>query len=237
MSDKGSSQSIPVNHSRKTAFVSTGPKHSRVHTTPKTSLGERSPPDLDQKISTKDLNSLDNNSDTPIQKPNAASFNRRMTVAAGQLSGQEKKLVQARWNKVFQGVTAMVRLKSGNRSKQSLEPTYKLSPDPEKKFNPEAAEKRMQAVMNRYLETYEYSHVTAPTLAKRLSSLLNDNMKLMDCPRYKFVTNVLIMQNKKLTINFASRCVWDTQTDSFASCEIKGRTFVAVATVHGIYLD
>ena len=156
---------------------------------------------------------------------------------------ERKKLAQARWKKAIRRVKAMLRFQIPiftdveEKEPIPLAPTYKLSPDPGKKFNPVIVEDLINKVLCDRLQEYEYSRFTAPKFTKVLTTLLNERMKEFDFPRYRFVTNVLIIENKKQGISFASRCVWDYMADEYASGQFTRPTFIAVATIHGVYLD
>ena len=116
-------------------------------------------------------------------------------------------------------------------------PTYKMDPEPRKRFNPNAVQEIIQNVLRDRLQEYEYSRFTAPKFAKVLSGVLNDKVKELDFPRYRFVTNVIIVENKQQGVSFASRCVWDPKNDAYATGQYKRETFIAVASIHGVYFD
>jgi hypothetical protein len=116
-------------------------------------------------------------------------------------------------------------------------PTYKLSPDPGKKFNPNLVQEMINRTLRDRLQEYEYSRFTAPKFVKVLTTLLNERVKEFDFPRYRFVTNVHIVENRRQSVSFASRCVWDETADQYASGLFQRPTFIAVATIHGVYQD
>jgi hypothetical protein len=116
-------------------------------------------------------------------------------------------------------------------------PTYKLDPDPGKRFNPRLVQEIISNILSDRLQEYEYSRFTAPKFAKVLSGVLNEKVKELDCPRYRFVTNVIIVENQQQGVSFASRCVWDPNIDGHATGEYRRETFIAVASVHAVYFD
>jgi hypothetical protein len=62
-------------------------------------------------------------------------------------------------------------------------------------------------------------------------------MKELALPRYKFVSHVMIGQNADQGINFASRSVWNTSTDNFASATYRNGSLFAIATVFAVYFE
>lgn len=53
--------------------------------------------------------------------------------------------------------------------------------------------------------------------------------------RYKIVCIVHIGQLKDQGIQIASRCLWDSAHDSFATYEFKNRSLYAIASVYFVY--
>ena len=155
-----------------------------------------------------------------------------------------KKLAQARWKKAIRRVKAMVLFQmkfdfseDEDQEPVNLAPTYKMLPDPGKKVNSTQVERLIITVLTDRLQEYEYSRYTAPKFAKVLSNLLLDRMKELDFPRYKYVINVLITENRKQGLKVTSRCVWDQDSDQHATGQYTRATFIAVVSIHGIYLE
>ena len=156
----------------------------------------------------------------------------------------QKKLARKRWKHAYRKVLAYIRFQIPLTDKPiedkppvNYAPTYKLAPDPDQKFNPARAKICIEKVLMDRLQTYEYGRFTAPKLVKLLSAYINDKMKELGCPRYKFVTNVIILENKHQDVCVTSRCVWNPASDEYATVEVKGHTFAAVAYVHAVYMD
>ena len=116
-------------------------------------------------------------------------------------------------------------------------PTYKLHPDAGTKFNPTSVSKMINTVLRDKLNEYEYSRFTAPKFAKLLTGVLNERVKEFEFPRYKFVTNVVIAENREQAVSVSSQCVWNASTDHHATGEYRRETFIAVASIHGVYME
>ena len=55
--------------------------------------------------------------------------------------------------------------------------------------------------------------------------------------RYKIVVMVTMGPKHSQAIQIASRCMWYTPTDKFASWEFSSETFFAVGVVFGLYYE
>jgi hypothetical protein len=156
----------------------------------------------------------------------------------------KREVARSRWKHAIRKVLAFIRFQipitSRGRDEEGarmLEPTYRLEPDGDEKFRGSLARAAMERALRDRLDDYEYNRVSAPKLAKRLAALINDEMKGLGFTRYKFISTVLIVENKQQDMCVASRCVWDPKFDDYVTLEVKGATFVAVACVHGVYVD
>lgn len=55
--------------------------------------------------------------------------------------------------------------------------------------------------------------------------------------RYKIVVQVTIGQMKDQGVRVASRCLWDTATDNYASVHFKNQSLWCSAMVFGVYTE
>lgn len=55
--------------------------------------------------------------------------------------------------------------------------------------------------------------------------------------RYKIVVQVTIGQMKDQGVRVASRCLWDTATDNYASVHLKNQSLWCSAMVFGVYTE
>jgi hypothetical protein len=54
-----------------------------------------------------------------------------------------------------------------------------------------------------------------------LSGLTSSPCAELECPRYKYVVQVFLGENKGQGARVASRCLWDTETDNYATFSYK----------------
>ena len=86
-------------------------------------------------------------------------------------------------------------------------------------------------------ETYDPN--ASAQMTKTLSQIIKDAVKDLNYDRYKIVCVVTIgeLLNGDVGIMQASRCVWDTNWDTFASGVYKNKTLYGVATVYAVYQE
>ena len=56
-------------------------------------------------------------------------------------------------------------------------------------------------------------------------------------PRYKIVVQVVLGQSKNQGVKIASRCLWDTETDNYASYTYTSESLWCTAMVFGLYVE
>ena len=57
----------------------------------------------------------------------------------------------------------------------------------------------------------------------------------MGYSRHKIICNVILGQMQDQGVKMSSRCLWDPDTDDWASVQFQNDSLFAIATVHGIY--
>lgn len=119
-------------------------------------------------------------------------------------------------------------------NKVRFENTYRMEP---KAHFPEG---KVRSVIKEALDTlvsHNYSPTHSPFVAKLLSSRILENVKQLNVGRYKVVCLVTIGSKKSQDLRVASRCLWDSQFDTFVSVCFESEQFFAVGTVYGVYYE
>lgn len=133
--------------------------------------------------------------------------------------------------------------KSSMRSEKVAKPTvkfentYRTEPEDGKVFMPTRVENMMKETLERKLRTVKYTPDGCRIIATELTADIKSKVKAMEFPRYKIVCNVIITENKRQGLEIASRCVWNKDTDNFASYTYRNPTLIAVANVYGVYFE
>ena len=71
-----------------------------------------------------------------------------------------------------------------------LENSYRTEPEDAEAFNACAVERAITGVLNAHLQDAKYDAVSAPKLAMKLSGLIKSEVKRLNMPRFKIVSQV-----------------------------------------------
>ncbi|CAH1761846.1 15733_t:CDS:2 [Entrophospora sp. SA101] len=91
-----------------------------------------------------------------------------------------------------------------------------FAPRPSFKQKAPAAKQIIQSIVRERLSNALYNKDQAPGWAHEISQEIKKNLLEMDLQKYKYVINVIIMENKKEGARVEMGCVWDTDTDNVA---------------------
>ncbi|GFN84796.1 TCTEX1 domain-containing protein 1-b [Plakobranchus ocellatus] len=123
------------------------------------------------------------------------------------------------------------------KPKVAVENTYKLGPDEGKVFKPEKVKSIIENVLNSFLKSFRYTQEGSKRMCLAISRDVKSRVKMLDFQRYKLVCNVIIMQNKGQGSQMSSRCLSNTDFDTFASASLTTSQIICVTTVHAFYFD
>ncbi|KAL3899688.1 MAG: hypothetical protein SGCHY_001862 [Lobulomycetales sp.] len=101
------------------------------------------------------------------------------------------------------------------------ENTYKTKPDV--KFSSQAVKRLVDQLLEDRLKGVQYDPVATPELAKTIANEILQDIKKLGIERYKYVVDVTLGEYKGQGVRIASRCVWDTSTDSYASSSFRNQ--------------
>ncbi|XP_065186934.1 dynein light chain Tctex-type 5-B-like [Sycon ciliatum] len=115
------------------------------------------------------------------------------------------------------------------------EPTYKMKPDV--KFSPAKVEAVAKQALEENLKDMKYSRETCRQMTFTLTELIRNRVKELNYERYKIVCIVNIGSFQDQAMKVVSRCLWDPETDTFASVSFRNKTLYATAIVYGVYWE
>ncbi|XP_061177093.1 dynein light chain Tctex-type 5-like [Saccostrea echinata] len=118
-----------------------------------------------------------------------------------------------------------------------IENTYQLQPDEGKRFKSYIVEEEMKRILRTTLESPKYKDSIGSSLTTDLANDIRRAIQELGWPRYKYVVQVVLGQNKNQAVQMGSRCLWDQHCDSFACASYSNRTIFAVAACFGVYFD
>ena len=120
--------------------------------------------------------------------------------------------------------------------------TYQLKPKTDQKFKPEMAKKIISRLLNDTLEGHNYMSLLnlKDDNDNPITDILAENIKkeILDFgfdPRYKFVSNVQLVQNSGAGCRISAVCSWDGDTDNKCVVTFRTETFVVMASVFAFY--
>merc|ERR1712014_141155 len=95
----------------------------------------------------------------------------------------------------------------------------------------------IEKVMNEYLKEKEYDAADAKMWTLDLSNEIKAAVKTLNIPRYKIIVQVVIGEQASQGIRVASKCLWDTSSDNWASYTYENPSLFAVGMVFGCYYE
>lgn len=117
------------------------------------------------------------------------------------------------------------------------EPTYRTKVQEHERFIPSEVEEKIKEVMNAKLAKAQYDPATAPQLSRDLATQIRDEVKKLNIPRYKIIVQAVIGQVQGQGAYVTSRCLWDTETDNYASYSFKNTSLFCVVMAFGLYTE
>ncbi|XP_025110766.1 tctex1 domain-containing protein 2-like [Pomacea canaliculata] len=124
---------------------------------------------------------------------------------------------------------------SSKRAVAKYENTYRM--DPPVEFKPDMVEPLMNKILTTRLKGKDYDSIESPALCKVLADEIKQGVKKFNFKRYKLISEVMIGQMKQQGFIKASRFLWDSSRDNFASVSYKNRTLFAVAVLYALNFE
>lgn len=126
---------------------------------------------------------------------------------------------------------------TSEQSVPKMENTFRLTPDEKNTFKPLSVQKEIADVLEGVLGNMEYSPITSGRITTRLSEAIKVRVKALQFKRHKLVVHVLVGSHNGQSMELASRCLWNQDTDSYASASYQNTSLFAIASVYGVYFE
>ena len=117
----------------------------------------------------------------------------------------------------------------------AMENTFKMTPD--RRFPERDVRSILKEILTERLAEAKYDADQCRQLSKSISDTVKNRVKDLNIQRYKIICLVHIGQLGNQAMRIGSRCLWDTNCDTFASFEFKNGSLFAAATVYGVYFE
>ena len=127
----------------------------------------------------------------------------------------------------------------------SQDQQYQIKPKRKDKFKPGEFKKTIKDLLNEKfkaseekskatISTYQPEHTT--NLSKDIAEDIKSHLKKLELPRYKYVVQVMIGEQKGQGIRVGSKCLWDFDTDYCTYETYLTDSLFVLVTVYAIYL-
>ncbi|GMI01391.1 hypothetical protein TrLO_g1148 [Triparma laevis f. longispina] len=127
-------------------------------------------------------------------------------------------------------------------------PTYIMQPSETEKFYPSEVKSIADSVMKEELDGDKITKEMVmdwyedgedfEVLSKLIADKIRQKVKeTLNVHRYKLIVQVTLGQMKDQGVRITSRCLWDTQTDNYASIDYKNEHIWGSAMVFGLYAE
>lgn len=98
-------------------------------------------------------------------------------------------------------------------------------------------QKLLGEIIREKLQGTTYDPLRSAQIAKELADQIKERTKNLGYERYKLVVQVTVGEKNGQGIRMASRCLWDTATDNFASEFYENASLFCVAMVFALYYE
>ncbi len=125
--------------------------------------------------------------------------------------------------------------KGGVQSQQTNE--YQIKPKQKEKFKPGKAKEMIGEVLSTQLKQQKsYNPDAAQSLSKTIAEQVKDKLKELNLPRYKYIVQVSIGEQKGQGVRVGCKCFWDFDTDHCATETFINDSIFCLCTVYAVYL-
>lgn len=115
-------------------------------------------------------------------------------------------------------------------------PTYQIRPAYKQRVSVKRMEDVIKAVLNEELVGKAYQNDNASAQTKQIADEIRNRLRDLDLPRYKFMVQVVIGEQRGEGVRMGCRTFWDADTDAYATHTYANDDLFCVATAYGVYL-
>lgn len=127
-------------------------------------------------------------------------------------------------------------VEENNVIKKIEDNSYQIKPSLEEKFKELPVKEIIRTVLGETLlgKNYEPDNVKKWTIT--IANEVNEKVKELQMKKYKHVVQVIVGEMRGAGVKSGVRCIWDSDTDGYASEVFMNDTIFCVTTVFAIYL-
>ena len=117
-------------------------------------------------------------------------------------------------------------------------PTYRMEPEETEMFYPSVAKKIADEIIAEELKGCEFDDEESKIWSTAISDRIREAVGAsLSKTRYKIVVQTVIGAKSDQAIRVASRCLWDPNTDSYASCSYSNQSLFCTCMIFALYTD
>ena len=116
------------------------------------------------------------------------------------------------------------------------EEKYSCSPSYYYSFKPKQVEQLMEEFLSSFLHDKQYDVNESGQWSKEMAMGIKNKLKELKLPRYKFLVEVVLGENKGAGIRGGSRQMWDKHTDKCVRVIYTNQSIYCMAVAFGVYL-
>ncbi|KAF7202446.1 dynein light chain Tctex-type protein 2B [Nothobranchius furzeri] len=113
--------------------------------------------------------------------------------------------------------------------------TYLIRPNYQDKFKPATVKGCIREILKEQLSGVQYVPDNVQELTRSLAESIKNKVKEMVHDRYKLAVQVVIGEQRGQGFKMSSKCLWDSDTDSYAESVFMNDSLFCVAAVFGCY--
>jgi tctex1 domain-containing protein 2 len=113
---------------------------------------------------------------------------------------------------------------------------YQIKPKQREKFKPAKTKEILQEIMSNTLKDKTYSHDKAQEFSRFIADDVKSRLKNMNLPRYKFLVQVTVGEQKGQGVRVGTKCFWDYDTDYCTSEVFQNDSLFCLCVVYAVYL-
>merc|ERR1719446_498705 len=113
---------------------------------------------------------------------------------------------------------------------------YSIRPSFKEKFRPAAVKELITTVLSEKLKDKTYNAESTAQWSREIADDIKSRLKSeLELPRYKFVVQVVIGEQRGEGVRMGCRCFWDPDTDGYAEDTYRNDSLFCIAAAFGSY--
>lgn len=124
---------------------------------------------------------------------------------------------------------------SSRKTTREEEPSYQIRPNFEHKFRPGAVRELIHGILNEVLAGKSYEGDQVASWCEEISDGIKEQIKTLGYDRYKIVVEVVLGEQRGEGVRMGTRCLWDSDTDNYASDVFMNDSLFCCAAAFGIF--